>query len=98
MENVKRIVRELQAAVRRKPTLNETGVTQRVARHFKESKSGLFQNEVDYRIFWPEFRPADPVKRSRLDLAGFMAGELLVVEVKVYDEKIKTKNPWGVLY
>lgn len=82
--------------------LKEVGITQLVAERLKRQKRGLFQNEVDYRILMPHFRPpADGTRdasRFRADLAAFTHGGLILTEFKIADERRRTMNPWGVLH
>jgi hypothetical protein len=82
--------------------LLETEITTNVANNLKEKKLGLFQNEVDYRVLLPDFKPNKngilEKTKFRLDLAGYTATGFTLCEFKKYDEKKRDKNPWGVLF
>lgn len=80
----------------------EVDITENVSEGLKKKKQGLFQNEVDYRILFPDFTP--PISETnnstkyRADLVGFSDGGLSLIELKIYDEEKRNKNNWGVLY
>jgi hypothetical protein len=81
------------------PKHKEVPITSMVAEILKQKKLGLFQNELDYRVFFPHFKPdGNDAGRYRVDLAGFTWEGLVLTEFKLYDENIKTMNPWGVLH
>ena len=100
--NLRVVAKALIDAVIANPTLNEVGITHAVAQEVKRAKTGLFQNEVDYRVLFPRFRPptsnVSGGDRWRADLVGFTRGEFVLTEFKVYDEELRNKNPWGVLH
>jgi hypothetical protein len=98
-----RIVTEkIMAVTDANPGSKELGITERVAEELKRNKTGMFQSEVDYRIIFPGFvTPSDLPARSvrlRADLAGFSSGKLVLMEYKLYDERIRTSSPWKVLF
>ena len=81
----------------------EVNITQIVAENMKKKKTGLFQNEIDYRILFPNFDPTSHEGKSsqkfRADLVGFDSTGFSFVEFKMFDEnKIKKKNIWGVFW
>jgi hypothetical protein len=84
------------------PNAQEVEITMRVAEDLKRKKQGLFQNEVDYRILFPNFKPlpdsGTKEGRYRVDLVGFTANRFIFTEFKIWDENRRTKNPWGVFH
>jgi hypothetical protein len=98
----KTLVNELVRVSVDKPELQEVAITEEVAHRLKRKKTGMFQNEVDYRILFPRFTPPEDIpakaQRLRADLAGFAAGKLILTEFKLYNENIRTSNHWKVLF
>jgi hypothetical protein len=81
---------------------SEVDITQTVCRHLKENKRfGLVQNEVNYKILFPDFRVGDDPHASdsyRADLTAFTRDGFLLTEFKIYDEQKTRKGVWGVAH
>jgi len=97
-----RVIEQLFRVTKNNPDFKEVPITEKVSEILKKKKEGLFQNEVDYKVLFPEFCPPDHEENSRDkyrgDLVGFSGGGFSLIEFKIYDELKRNKNNWGVFW
>lgn len=89
--------------IHKETTITETTITKDACEDLKSNcKKGLFQNEVDYRVIFPDFAgrniTADLSHRYRADIISFISGRVYILEYKKFDETNRNRNMWGVLW
>jgi hypothetical protein len=93
------IIRQLLKETNNRKNQKEIDVTKSTAISLKETRLGIFQNEIDYRFLLKKFRPLRTNNRSAVDILGFMGNSFNLVEFKLFDEtKPKSYHHWSALY